>query len=135
MKKCPKCGLRHDNSVEVCDCGYNLTMISGATKSSGIAAVGSTETSRSSSNNYSPDSLEKYPALRTFAGLYRLLAVGAGILALVAALFAISESLLVAFSMLILGAISSISLLAIAEGIQVLIDIEANTRKSAARNS
>lgn len=131
-KRCPQCGLSHDKNVEICDCGYDLTTVSDPVKSSGISAVGSIESNSSSANHSSATSV-KYPALRTFVGLYRLLAIAVGGLALVTVFNLIGDNLMIAFGVLIIGAVLSISLLAVAESIQVLIDIEANTRQAANR--
>lgn len=72
----------------------------------------------------------KYPALRTIAGFYRILAFIAGGFAVISALALLEDSILFALLSLITGAVAVISLLAIAEGIHVLIDIEANTRQN-----
>lgn len=72
----------------------------------------------------------KYPALRTIAGFYRILAFVAGGFAVISALALLGDSILFALLSLITGAVAVISLLAIAEGIHVLIDIEANTRQN-----
>lgn len=71
----------------------------------------------------------KYPALRTIAGFYRILALIAGIFAVIGAISNLGESVILALAVLIMGAVATITLLAIAEGIYVLIDIEANTRQ------
>lgn len=71
----------------------------------------------------------KYPALRTIAGFYRILAFVAGGFAVISAVDLLGDSILFALLSLIAGAVAVISLLAIAEGIHVLIDIEANTRQ------
>lgn len=131
-KRCPQCSLLHDKNVEICDCGYDLTTVSDPVKNSAIDAVGSTE-SKNSSPHYSSAASIKYPALRTLAGLYRLLAIAVGGLALVTAFNLIGDNLMIAFGVLIIGAVFAISLLAVAESIQVLIDIEANTRQAANR--
>lgn len=72
----------------------------------------------------------KYPALRTIAGFYRILAFIAGGFAVISALALFEDSILFALLSLVTGAVAVISLLAIAEGIHVLIDIEANTRQN-----
>lgn len=88
-----------------------------------------TETSTSQLSN-------KYPALRTIAGFYRILAFVAGGFAVIAAMILFTNSdggangIILALFSLMSGAITVITLLAIAEAIQVFIDIEANTRRN-----
>ena len=83
---------------------------------------------------------ERYPALRSIAKVYKIMAwivaIVAGIIAFVALLTGIFKGgeefqALFAFVVCVLGgAIGYISLLAISEGIQVFIDIEENTRRT-----
>lgn len=69
---------------------------------------------------------QKYPALRTIASLYKILAA-ITLVAFIGGGFLVSgfNSVL----MLLAGGIACLTLVAASEGIRVIIDIEANTRK------
>jgi hypothetical protein len=76
---------------------------------------------------------ERYPALRFMCGLYRFLAFLFAIASIICFIYAIMQEQmeLIAGAVLVGGGFIFISFLAIAEGIQVFIDIERNTRISA----
>jgi hypothetical protein len=40
MKHCPKCGVKHNDSVIVCDCGYELVPRGGLVKREGLRKIG-----------------------------------------------------------------------------------------------
>jgi len=72
----------------------------------------------------------RYPALRLISGIFRIVAWLAGIAALIIIYKLISSNSDITFVLgtLVIGAILTISLLAISEIIIVLVDIEENTR-------
>lgn len=76
----------------------------------------------------------KYPALRTIAGIYTAFAWIVGILAIILAIYFGSKGeagLFIALPTLVVGALIILGVLAVAESIKVLIDIEYNTRQTA----
>jgi len=79
------------------------------------------------------DDERRYPALRTFAGIYSSFAWIIGIATVGVAFYAIhnngSGGLIIAIPTLVLGALIILGLLTSAESIKVFIDIEKNTRK------
>ncbi len=81
---------------------------------------------------------EKYPALRTIAGFFKLLAWIVGIVAVIAAVLLASKGgdfgILISVIVIVIGAIILLGLLAISESIMVLIDIEHNTRQKSKTN-
>lgn len=44
MKRCPKCGTAHNDSVVLCDCGYDLSRTQSFEVSGGIASSGNRKT-------------------------------------------------------------------------------------------
>lgn len=77
---------------------------------------------------------DKYPALRTIAVIYTASAWIVGILAIIIAFYFGSKGeagLLIALPTLVVGALIVLGVLAVAESIKVVIDIEYNTRQSA----
>lgn len=77
---------------------------------------------------------EKYPALRTIAGLYTAFAWIVGIVAIIIALYFGSKGetgLIIAVSTAVVGGLIVLGVLAVSESIKVVIDIEYNTRQSA----
>ena len=74
----------------------------------------------------------RYPALRIISGIFRIVAGVAGIAAIIIIFQLISNNSDSTYiiATLVIGAILTISLLAISETIIVLVDIEANTRKT-----
>jgi len=77
---------------------------------------------------------EKYPALRTIAGLYTAFAWIVGIVALIIAIYFGTKGeagLLIAVPTLVIGALMVLGVLAVSESIKVFIDIEYNTRQTA----
>lgn len=76
----------------------------------------------------------RYPALRVIAGIYRGIAVLAGIAAIVILFIGFmklnSYGLMLILGSIFGGAITVITCLATAEGIKVFLDIEENTRNS-----
>jgi hypothetical protein len=93
---------------------------------------------RESTETFTSQRSNKYPALRTIAGFYRILAFVAGGFAVIVAMILIfltnsvdsTVGIILALLSLISGAITVITLLAVAEVIYVFIDIEANTRQN-----
>lgn len=81
---------------------------------------------------------EKYPALRTIAGFFKLLAWIVGIVAVIAAVLLASKGgdfgILISVIIIVIGATILLGLLAISESIMVLIDIEHNTRQKSKTN-
>jgi len=81
-------------------------------------------------------STQRYPALRTIAGVYQVLAWLVAVVAGIGVLFALANfkedlSKFILLFSIIGGAIGFITLLAASESIKVFIDIEENTRKVA----
>lgn len=77
----------------------------------------------------------RYPALRTIAGFYGLLAWIVGFVTIGFSLYFISDENYIGLVVgLLLGILTTLGLMAIAEGIKVFLDIEQNTRKSSRRD-
>jgi len=78
---------------------------------------------------------KRYPALRTIAGIFSVFAWIIGIVAVIIAVLSWNKGgdtwgLMVALPTLVVGALMVLGLLAAAESIKVIIDIEENTRKA-----
>jgi hypothetical protein len=77
---------------------------------------------------------KRYPALRTIAGIFSVFAWIIGIVAVIAAIISGSKGgewgLMIALPAIVIGALIVLILLATAESIKVIIDIEENTRKN-----
>lgn len=80
----------------------------------------------------------KYSALRTVSAVFKFIAVLTGILALVAVVIGLSMTgepyshdlgLIVVVVSIFIGVVSTVILVALAESIEVIIDIESNTRE------
>jgi hypothetical protein len=111
---CPSCGARcFANEVNCPTCGVNLN-----------------EAAAEADRLVPP---AKYPALRAIATAYQIFAAAVGIATAIAVAIALSQSALIALLCLVVGVGAVISLLAIAEGIKVFVDIEENTRNIIAR--
>lgn len=77
---------------------------------------------------------DKYPALRTIAGFFTFFAWIVGILSIIIAVYFGSQreaGIFIALPTIIVGALIVLGVLAVAESIKVLIDIEYNTRQAA----
>jgi hypothetical protein len=78
----------------------------------------------------------RYPALRTIAGFYRILAIAVFLAALVGIVYAISYwkeregQFIILYLSSAFGLFGTVTTLAVAETIKVFIDIEENTRKT-----
>jgi hypothetical protein len=139
--KCPNCGLINADNAMRCDCGYDFTTrqigksyTKTAKEKSRPAIASYLTTSLSSERNNS------YAALRSIALLCNglgYLIVGLSILSALGGLLLFFQKEFVLGFVSIIGAIMSgglsfIILRVIAEGISVILDIEANTRRAAA---
>jgi hypothetical protein len=127
MWRCKNCKKKNEDNFDICwNCQYDREGLP-PEESEELDEVAYVEAPTSTS---SPST--KYPALRTIAGLYRILAFITGGLAIISALvlFISDEFYLAAMGVLVIGASLTITLLAVAEAIQVLIDIETNTRQT-----
>jgi hypothetical protein len=75
----------------------------------------------------------KYPALRTIASIYKVLSIIIIVLTIISALYSLSiskfDNPIILLSIIIVGALMSLGLYALAESIMVFVDIEYNTRK------
>jgi len=78
---------------------------------------------------FKKDGEKRYPAMRTIAGIYYVLALIGGITVLYLTIKAYNIDTLNALKTFLFGVIMVISLLAVSESIKVWIDIEENTRK------
>lgn len=89
------------------------------------------DTSQSQSNNEKTTNRYRYPALRTIAGVYMVLAWIIGIIAIITTFYFLSENGMQIFALvsLIVGGLLALALAAISESIKVFLDIEYNTRK------
>lgn len=85
---------------------------------------------------------ERYPVLKMISTVYRVIGALAGVIAITAAViefvtlssfgkYGTMGGLVYGFGIIIAGALAVISCFAIAEGINVFLDIEENTRKAA----
>lgn len=88
--------------------------------------------SKSQSSNEQITNRYRYPALRTIAGVYMVLAWIIGIAAIITTVYFLSEDRMQIFGLvsLIVGGLLALGLAAISESIKVFLDIEYNTRKS-----
>lgn len=77
---------------------------------------------------------KKYPALRTIAGIYSVIAWIIGIAAVIITIYFYSQNqtmgLRIGVSSLVVGVLIILGLLSVSESIKVFIDIEENTRKA-----
>ena len=90
------------------------------------------ESSQSQSNNEANTTKYRYPALRTIAGVFMVLAWIHGIAAIITTFYFLSEDSMQIFGLvsLLVGGLLALGLAAISESIKVFLDIEYNTRKS-----
>lgn len=90
------------------------------------------ESSQSQSNNENNTTRYRYPALKTIAGVYMVLAWIIGAAAFITTFYFLSENRLQIFGLvsLIAGGLLALGLAAISESIKVFLDIEYNTRKA-----
>jgi len=90
------------------------------------------ESSQSQNNNETNTTKYRYPALRTIAGVYMVLAWIIGIAAIITTFYFLSENRMQIFGLvsLIVGGLLALGLAAISESIKVFLDIEYNTRKT-----
>jgi hypothetical protein len=97
-----------------------------------INAILGIESSQSQSNNEKNTTRYRYPALRTIAGVYMVLAWIIGIAAIITTFYFLSEDRMKIFGLvsLIVGGLLALGLAAISESIKVFLDIEYNTRKA-----
>ena len=85
--------------------------------------------------------LLRYPALRTIAGFYQLLAFVVVILAVTGIVYALlnlrmgNGALIILGLSILVGTIGAVTFFAVAEGIRVFLDIEENTRRAARRRA
>ena len=111
---CPRCGARcFENETNCPTCGVDLTQAT------------------AEAERYVPP--PKYPALRTIATVYQVLAATVAVVTAIAFVVALGQSNLIAIICLVVGLAAAISFLAVAEGIKVFVDIEHNTRTIIAR--
>ncbi|NOZ60346.1 MAG: zinc ribbon domain-containing protein [Calditrichaeota bacterium] len=120
---CSDCGAEVSIDAEICpNCGADLSEIE-------------EEKIESSSENDG----QKYPALRTISGIYKVLAWITGIGAVITLFYgftllgkgysAKTTGISLITSSLIMGILGVIAFLAISEGIKLFIDIESNSRE------
>ena len=106
---CPNCGARCFLDEDTCPtCGLNLDEAAAEAPES-VPSV-------------------KYPALRAIVTVYKIFAVAVGVATAIAVGVALGQSVLISLLCLVVGVGTVISLLALAEGIKVFVDIEHNTR-------
>ncbi len=88
--------------------------------------------SKSQSSNEVNTNRYRYPALRTIAGVYMVLAWIIGIAAIITTFYFLSEDRMKIFGLvsLIVGGLLALGLAAISESKKVFLDIEYNTRKA-----
>lgn len=127
MWKCKKCGENVEDQFDVCwNCGSDKM---------GNIALDKEEQStlkEIKSEIALESSRSKYPALKAIAGFYTLFAWVIGIVSIICAVFFVTKGdggLFFAVPILVVGALLVLGVLAISEGIMVLIDIEYNTRQ------
>jgi len=120
MKCCPKCFLKQEDCVLVCDCGFNFDLQqkpASAKLSSENAAL-------------SPVVPEKYTSLRTISSYFNLLAWLNLIGSIIVAVFLLMNSSVVSFLVATVWGVSVFVVnAAAAELIMLAIDIEENLRK------
>ncbi|MEJ5303471.1 MAG: hypothetical protein HPY80_08515 [Bacteroidales bacterium] len=97
-----------------------------------INSIPGIEGSQDQSNNEKNTPIHRYPALRTIAGVYMVLAWIIGIVAIITTFYFLSEKGMQIFGLvsLIVGGLLALGLAAISESIKVFLDIEYNTRKA-----
>jgi hypothetical protein len=88
--------------------------------------------SKSQSSKEQNTNIYRYPALRTIARVYMVLAWIIGIAAIITTFYFLSEDEMKIFGLvsLIVGGLLTLGLAAISESIKVFLDIEYNTRKT-----
>jgi hypothetical protein len=152
MWKCRNCREAVEDNLDVCwNCGYGKdgkpsadSAIFQTQKSqvaaSGIPTLEDETTPRKTDYTGREVSETRYPNLRLVASVYRLfgwLVVGVAVLAAFGTLLTSRDTgffqIVMFLAMLLLGGIGFVSFLAFAEGIQVFLDIEENTRRAASR--
>lgn len=146
---CEKCGYKAELKFDACPaCSYDLNtgMFRSMRKAYSKGLVDEKNTSsninekRIYDNQYSTSNINKrYPALRTLSGIYRILAYISITIGVIGILIGVSilsngDTAFISFPIILISiifaAIAGLTLLVIAEGIYVLIDIEYNTRIS-----
>jgi hypothetical protein len=128
MWKCKKCKEDVEDQFDVCwNCGSDK-MGNVALDTEEQKTLKEIKTEIAIENSRS-----KYPALRSIAGFYTLLAWIVGVVAIIAAILLGLKGgdlgILFSAIIIVIGAIIVLGLLAISESIMVLIDIEYNTRQ------
>lgn len=90
------------------------------------------ESSLSQNNNEESITRYRYPALRTIAGVYMVLAWIIGFVTIITTFYFLSEDRMKIFGLvsLVIGSLLTLGLAAISESIKVFLDIEYNTRKA-----
>lgn len=78
------------------------------------------------------NNISRYPALRSIAAIYKILAWVVGSASLLISIYFLSEHNQTIFAIitLVVGGLLALGLAAISESIQVFVDIEHNTRKA-----
>jgi O-antigen ligase len=130
MKRCPDCGAKHPDDVLTCDCGRDLTGAS-PIDDGGVSAP---------TRPVRPND-DRWPVLRLFAGILDALALVSGIGVIAAALYVLivgtptwfgPPRVWLSVGILVGGGLHVLLLLAAGEAIRALLDIERNTRRTAA---
>ena len=89
------------------------------------------EDSQSESNNEKNITRYRYPALRTIAGVYMVLAWIIGIATIITTIYMlVDDELVIGLVSLLVGGLLALGLAALSELIKVFLDIEYNTRKT-----
>jgi len=89
------------------------------------------EDSQSQSNNEKNITRYRYPALRTIAGVYMVLAWIIGIATIITTIYMlVDDELVIGLVSLLVGGLLALGLAALSELIKVFLDIEYNTRKT-----
>ena len=139
MKICPNCKKRVEDDANFCGyCSKQIPLNASIVADECLEAASEDTAQRASLGAGAKE--KRYPALKVIVGYYNILAnliIGVTALICVALVFGgyksntLFFSILISIGVLVIGAVLSITMRAMAEGISVFLDIEANTRKVA----
>ena len=127
MWKCKKCNEDIDDQFDVCwNCGSDIE------GRFALDAEGQAVLKEVKSDVELKNSRSRYPALKTIAGLFSIIAWIIGIVAIIIAIYLFDQGesgFVFGITFLVVGALNVLFVLAISELIMVLVDIEYNTRQ------
>ena len=126
MQYCPSCGRKHEDSVLTCDCGYNLRQRT-------FTRSQSPENKVYTTHYYAPVNSTDHSPLNKLVGFIRVVGWIFGICSLIYLIYSfvtVPRSFILVIGNFIGGFVIFLLLLSAAAIIELLIDIEKNTRKN-----